>query len=80
MEQQFFTIQIERRETRMERLERRKREARKSIFAAVLAIVAAAVLFAALAVTEPVVVVKTPEDTGREGYPVVMIVPEAGEV
>lgn len=32
MEQQFFTIQIERRETRMERLERRKRETRKSIF------------------------------------------------
>ena len=26
MEQQFFTIQIERRETRMERRERRKRE------------------------------------------------------
>lgn len=78
MEQQFFTIQIERRETRMERLERRKREARKSIFAAVLAIVAAAVLFAALAVTEPVIVVtKEPEQDLR---PVVLIVPEAGEV
>ncbi len=78
MEQQFFTIQIERRETRMERLERRKREARKSIFAAVLAIVAAAALFAALAVTEPVIVVtKEPEQDLR---PVVLIVPEAGEV
>lgn len=78
MEQQFFTIQIERRETRMERLERRKREARKSIFAAVLAIVAAAVLFAALAVTEPVIVVtKEPE---QDLQPVVLIVPEAGEV
>lgn len=32
MEQQFFTIRIERQETRMERLERRKRETRKSIF------------------------------------------------
>ena len=29
MEQQFFTIRIERQETRMERLERRKRETRK---------------------------------------------------
>lgn len=78
MEQQFFTIQIERRETRMERLERRKREARKSIFAAVLAILAAAALFAALAVTEPVIVVtKEPE---QDLQPVVMIVPEAGEV
>lgn len=78
MEQQFFTIQIERRETRMERLERRKREARKSIFAAVLAIVAAAVLFAALAVTEPVIVVTKEPDQNLQ--PVVLIVPEAGEV
>lgn len=78
MEQQFFTIQIERRETRMERLERRKRKARKSIFAAVLAIVAAAVLFAALAVTEPVVVVaKTP---GQDLQPVVLVIPEAGKL
>ena len=29
MEQQFFTIRIERQETRMERLERRKRETRR---------------------------------------------------
>ena len=78
MEQQFFTIQIERRETRMERLERRKREARKSIFAAVLAIVVAAALFAALAVTEPVIVVTKEPDQNLQ--PVVLIVPEAGEV
>lgn len=78
MEQQFFTIQIERRETRMERLERRKRETRRSFFAAVLAILAAAALFAALAVTEPVIVVtKEPE---QDLQPVVLIVPEACKV
>lgn len=75
MEQQFFTIQIERRETRMERLERRKRETRKSIFAAVLAVLAAAALFAALAATEPVIVVTKEAEQGLQ--PVVLIVPEA---
>jgi len=63
MEQQFFTIRIERQETRMERLERRKRETRKSIFAAVLAVLAAAALFAALAATEPVIVARDCEVT-----------------
>ena len=78
MEQQCFTIQIERRETRMERLERRKSATRRSFFAAVLAILAAAALFAALAVTEPVIVVtKEPE---QDLQPVVLIVPEAGKV
>lgn len=77
MEQQFFTIQIERRETRMERRERRKRELRRNFFAAVLAILAAA-LFAALAVTEPVIVVTKEPDQNLQ--PVVLIVPEAGEV
>ena len=43
-----------------------------------LAILAAAALFAALAVTEPVIVVtKEPE---QDLQPVVLIVPEAGEV
>ena len=78
MEQQFFTIQIERRETRMERRERRKRELRRNFFAAALAILAAAVLFGAMAVTEPVIVVKTAPD--QDLQPVVLIVPEAGEV
>ena len=32
MEQQFFTIRIERQETRMERLERRKRETHLALF------------------------------------------------
>ena len=63
MEQQFFTIRIERQETRMERLERRKRETRKSI------------LFAALAATEPVIVVTKEAEQGLQ--PVVLIVPEA---
>ena len=72
MEQQFFTIRIERQETRMERLERRKRETRKSIFAAVLA---AAALFAALAATEPVIVAT--KEAEQELQPVVLIVPEA---
>ena len=67
MEQQFFTIRIERQETRMERLERRKRETRKSIFAAVLV--------AALAATEPVIVVTKEAEQGLQ--PVVLIVPEA---
>ena len=75
MEQQFFTIQIERRETRMERLERRKRETRKSIFAAVLAVLAAAALFAALAATEPVIVAT--KEAEQELHPVVLIVPES---
>ena len=78
MEQQFFTIQIERRETRMERRERRKRELRRNFFAAVLAILAAGALFAPLGVTGPVsVVAKGPDQNLR---PVVLIVPEAGEV
>lgn len=72
MEQQFFTIRIERQETRMERLERRKRETRKSIFAAVLAVLAAAALFAALAATEPVIVVTKEAEQGLQ--PVVLIV------
>ena len=78
MEQQFFTIQIERRETRMERRERRKRELRRNFFAAVLAILAAAALFAALAVTEPVIVVTKEPDQNLQ--PEVLIVPEAGGV
>lgn len=78
MEQQFFTIRIERQETRMERLERRKRETRKSIFAAVLAVLAAAALFAALAATEPVIVAT--KEAEQELQPVVLIVPEEGKV
>ena len=59
----------------MARLEGRKRETRKSIFAAVLAVLAAAALFAALAATEPVIVVTKEAEQGLQ--PVVLIVPEA---
>ena len=52
-----------------------ERETRKSIFAAVLAVLAAAALFAALAATEPVIVVTKEAEQGLQ--PVVLIVPEA---
>ena len=75
MEQQFFTIRIERQETRMERLERRKRETRKSICPAVLAGLAAAARFAAPAATEPAI--GATNEAEQELQPVVLIVPEA---
>ena len=45
------------------------------VFAAVLAVLAAAALFAALAATEPVIVVTKEAEQGLQ--PVVLIVPEA---
>ena len=48
---------------------------RPGIFAAVLAVLAAAALFAALAATEPVIVVTKEAEQGLQ--PVVLIVPEA---
>ena len=47
----------------------------KVFFAAVLAVLAAAALFAALAATEPVIVVTKEAEQGLQ--PVVLIVPEA---
>lgn len=74
----YSVIPVQRRMETAAKARRRKRAARKSIFAAALDILASAVLFATLAITEPVVVVAKELDQNLQ--PMVLMVPEVGEV
>ena len=71
----YSVIPVQRRMETAAKARRRKRETRKSIFAAALDILASAVLFATLAITEPVIVAT--KEAEQELQPVVLIVPEA---
>ena len=78
MKQQIITLHVKHQETRMERRERQRREMRGRFFAAVLAILAAGVLFWALAATEPVIVVETAA-ADKTGTPVSILETEEPE-
>lgn len=74
----YSVIPVQRRMETAAKARRRKRAARKSIFAAALDILSAAVLFTALAITEPVSVVTKEPD--QDLQPVVLVIPEEGKV
>ena len=78
MKQQIITLHVKHQETRMERRERQRRETCGRFFAALLAILAAGVLFWALAATEPVIVVETAA-ADKTGTPVSILETEEPE-